>query len=344
MRCSAIFPGRFWGLLDYWPLEVLTGANYRLYAAVGQLLIGLLVLQLNLALNKKNWLLTLSQFAGPAFSGRTLFRFILLNIPLLPVIILLSVFSAASSLIEEQSAGFMRLKPNGLYMIEKSYRKNAKEIRLTSMIHLGQREYFDNLSRSLQGQQALLLAEGVSDSSGLLQGEFSYRKIADVLGLTAQEQMLLDGRLVSAESLEQPEDLSAEATDILPADIDLKEFDPRTITILNALGRYVLNNDSLLEGFREFNRWAKKNVTPEMNRVLMNDLVQKRNRAVLGYLPKALQKYDTVVIPWGALHMPGLETAIELKGFTLTEQQERLSIDFMLLPYERLWSKNPISR
>lgn len=43
----------FWGLLDFWPLENLVGDNYQLFAAVAQLLLGLLVLQLNLALNKK---------------------------------------------------------------------------------------------------------------------------------------------------------------------------------------------------------------------------------------------------------------------------------------------------
>lgn len=329
----------FWGMLDFWPLENFTGENYRLHAAIIQLLLGLLILQLNLALNKKSRLMVLSQFAGPGFSGRNLLRFFLINIPLLPLVILLLGFATASSLINEQTAGFMRLKPNGLYMIEKIYRREDKTIHLTSMIHLGQSEYYDSLSRSLQGQQTLLLAEGVSDNSGRLQEDFSYQKIADLLGLAAQEQMLLDGRLISAESLDQLDDRQPGTTDILPADIDLIEFDQQTIDILNALGKYLLNNDSLAEGFADFNQWAAENTSNETNQIVMDDLLQKRNRAVLSYLPKALQKYDTLVIPWGALHMPGLETAILHKGFALQERQERLSIDFLLLPFERLWEK-----
>lgn len=327
----------FWGLLDFWPLENLVGDNYQLFAAVAQLLLGLLVLQLNLALNKKSRLLVFSQFAGPGFSGRNLFRFFLLNIPLLPVVLVLLAFASTSSLIDEYSAGFMRLKPNGLYMVEKVYRKNEKTIRLTSMIHLGQQTYFDDLNHSLQGQRTLLLAEGVSDNSGRLQGEFSYEKIAGLLGLTAQEKLLVQGRLVTAESLDQLDDLQPGTTDILPADIDLSEFDEMTIDMLNALGKYVLNSDSLVEGFKNYNQWAAENTGPETNQIVMDDLLQKRNHAVLSYLPKALQKYDTLIIPWGALHMPGLETAVRHKGFKLQEQQERLSIDFLLLPYEQLW-------
>lgn len=326
-----------WGMLDFWPLEYVAGEGYRFYAAVAQLLLGVSVLQFNLILNKKSRLLVPEQFSGPAFDGRNLLTFALVSVPLLPLVVLLLCFATASSVIEESTANFIRLKPNGLYMVEKSYRKQDKIINLTSMIHLGQQEYYDSLSSALQGQQAILLAEGATDKTGRLQGEFSYQKIADLLGLASQEQMLLDGRLVSTESLDQLEDLQPGRTDILPADIDLSEFDEQTIAMLNALGTYVLNSDSLTEGFDEFNQWAIENTSPETNQIVMQDLVQKRNSSVLSYLPKALQKYDTVVIPWGALHMPGLETAVKHKGFELQSQQEYLSIDFLILPYGQLF-------
>jgi len=326
----------FWGMLDFYPLENLSGENYLLYAYIGQLALGLLMLQQNLGLNKKSRLMIPEQFSGPPFSRNNLFRFCLANIFLLPVVVAILGFSTISDLLLEQSAGFMRLKPDGLYMIEKVYRKEDKIIRLASMIHLGHEDYFDSLSRSLQDQQVLLLAEGVTDKSGRLQGEFSYQKIADLLGLTTQEEMLIDGRLVGPESLEQLDDQQPGVTDILPADIDMSEFDEQTITMLNALGRYVLNSDSLADGFRQFNQWSKENTTVESNQVVMDDLIQKRNHKLLSYLPPALKKYQTLVIPWGALHMPGLETAIRHKGFKLQEQQQRLSINFFQLPYKKL--------
>ncbi|WP_303722527.1 hypothetical protein [Malonomonas rubra] len=326
----------FWGLLDFWPLEMAT-ANYRYYAAISQLLLGLLVLQLNLAQNKKSRLMVTSQFDGPAFSVRTLLRFCLLNIPLFPLILLILCFGTAATLLEQQSAGFMRLKPNGLYMVEKEYRKDTKKILLTSMIHLGQHNYYNSLNESLQGQQALLLAEGVTDRTGRLNENFSYQKLAGMLGLTTQSKKLIEGRLVDEASLDQLSDRKPKTTDILPADIDLLEFDEQTIRMLNAVGRYVLDSDSFADGFQQFNRWAREHTNVHTNQIVMDDLIQKRNRKVLSYLPKALQKYDTLVIPWGALHMPGLETAIRNRGFSLQNRTERRSIDFLLLPYEKLW-------
>jgi hypothetical protein len=44
-----------------------------------------------------------------------------------------------------------------------------------------------------------------------------------------------------------------------------------------------------------------------------------------------------LLIPWGALHMPGLEAEVKQQGFTLQEIRERQSIDFFNLPYARLW-------
>lgn len=327
----------FWGMLDYWPLDAMIGENYPVYAATGQLLLGLLALQLNLARNKQSRLLVPSQFVGDSFSGRNLLRFFLLNIPLLPIATLLLGFFTASSLIDEHTAGFVRLKPNGLYMVEKVYAQQEKKLRLTGMIHLGQREYYDELSASLTGKPLLVLAEGVSDEDGRLQGQFSYGNIAEMLGLTTQERTTFPGRPVSAASLDQPAETGVSGADILRADIDLIEFDAHSIAVLNALGKYILNSDSLVDGYARFNQWAVNNITDDSNRIIMADLIDKRNTAVLSYLPKALNKYDTVVIPWGALHMPGIEEAVREQGFELRESRERLSIDFLLLPYERIW-------
>lgn len=326
-----------WGLLDFWPLEIVAGPSYRLYAVGGELLLVLLLLKLNRARNKKSRLLVLSQFPGPRFSWWIFSRFCLVSIVTLPLIIMLLAYSTAGTLLERHTAGFIRLQPNGLYMTEKSYQQATKTIRLASMIHLGQRDYYTALIDSISGERVIVLAEGVSDVSGRLQGTFSYARIADLLGLAAQEQIPFQGRLVTSASLDQRDNIIAGSIDILRADIDLQEFDDRTIAVLNALGRYLLEGPSLSQGYQDFNRWAVDNMTPETNRVIMQDLVEKRNSTVLSYLPKALQKYDTVVIPWGALHMAGLEKAVLVKGFRLQKSHERLSIDFLLLPYADLW-------
>lgn len=327
----------FWGLLDSWPLESLIGDKYQLVAACGQLLLGFLALKLIRHSNGKSLLLVSSQFAGPGFSGRNFFRFCLLSIPLLPMVLLLLSYSVAGSLIEEYTAGFVRLKPNGLYMIEKIYVQGDQQIRLVGMIHMGRQDYYQELSDSFNAGHTLLLAEGISDAQGLLTDKFSYGKLADLLGLTSQEQLRFPGRLIEAEQLGRPNATEAGTPDILRADIDLQEFDPRTIEVLNAIGTHLLNNSSLRGGYQDFSEWAAQHVTPEVNRIVMDDLLQKRNRSVLSYLSEGLQNYRTLVIPWGALHMPGIETAVKQRGFELQNSRERLSIDFLALPYEQLW-------
>ena len=109
--------------------------------------------------------------------------------------------------------------------------------------------------------------------------------------------------------------------------------------ILNALAKYLLNADSPVRGYLEFNRWAETHMTAESNRIIMTDLIDKRNDAVLHYLNRALDRYDIFVIPWGALHMRGLEQAILEIGFLPVTTRERLSIDFLLLPYGEIWNK-----
>ncbi len=318
-----------WGLLDFWPLEVPAGHNSLLYAACGQLFLGFLALLAIRRQNGASLLLTQEQFKGPGFSPTNFLGFCLLSLPLVPLILLLLSYASVGSLIETYTAGFVRLKPNGLYMIEKIYARDDKQIRLAGMIHMGREDYYAQLAESFNTGRTLLLAEGVSDTQGLLRSGFSYGNLANLLGLDAQEQLQFPGRLIDAESLDQPISTESGTPDILRADIDLQDFDPRTVEVLNALGATLLNGGSLSSGYLEFNQWAEQNITPETNQVLMDDLLQKRNRSVLSYLPQGLHKYQTLLIPWGALHMPGLETAVKARGFVLQGSRERLSIDFL---------------
>lgn len=330
----------FWSLLDFWPLAHLAGPrSYRLYGAIGQLLLGILILQLNRRRNKKGLLFNRAQFVGPGFSGRGFLRFSLVNLLVLPIALVTLGFSAAGNLLERNTAGFVQLKPNGLYMTEKVYRRQGKTVRLAAMIHLGRKAYFDELVGSFSSGRTLILAEGVTDVTGRLQNRFSYGRLADLLGLTSQEEIRYYGRLIKPADLVTPPLAKPREPDILRADVDLREFDKRTIAVLDALSRYLLNNESLLAGYQQFNRWADEHITPETNRVIMHDLIGRRNARVVDYLDQALANYDTIVIPWGALHMPGIEREVVKQGFTLSSSQQRKSIDFLLLPYEKLWRK-----
>ncbi len=326
-----------WSLVDFWPLENWFGAKYQLLAAVAQLLLGLICLNLNRTLNGRSLLLTAGQFAGPAFSLRRFVLFCLAAPLVFPLLAAIIGFSLLGNLIESGSAGFVHLKPNGLYLEERTYVQAGKQIRLAGMIHLAQPEYYSALTASIPPERTLILLEGVTDRDGRLKEHFSYRRIADLLGLTAQEHNVFQGRLISPAQLHERATGPPPAVDLLPADIDLREFDPLTIEVLNALAKYVLNNESPLAGYLEFSRWAQQNTPADINRIIMRDLLDKRNQHVLGYLPEALNKYDHLVIPWGALHMKGIERSLFKRDFALADRRGHLSIDFRQLPYAKLW-------
>ena len=335
----------FWSLLDFWPLANWVGPEfYRLLGAGGQLLLGCLVLKLNRRRNKKQLLFVPAQFAGPGFSGRTFFRFCLLNILVLPLALGLLGFSAVSNLVERSTAGFVQLRPNGLYMTEKVYRRQGKTVRLAAMIHLGDKDYYADLLGSFSRGRSLILAEGVTDADGRLRNRFSYTRLADLLGLTSQEEIRFPGRLIAPGDLTKPAATAQRWPDILHADVDLRDFDQRTIAVLNALSRYLLDGKSLLTGYEEFNRWANEHITPDTERIIIQDLLVNRNARVVDYLHRALTSYDTVIIPWGALHMPGIERAVIKEGFTLSSSRQRLSIDFLQLAEKMLQGKSAALR
>lgn len=332
----------FWIASGLWPLDQMFGRfQAQTYAAMAQVGLGLLALLYFLIVSRQSLFLTPEMFSKPGFKVGGVVRFVIGCLLFLPACLIFFGFSSATSYVDRLSGGFVRLGTDGLYMTERVYGQDDKTIRLASMIHIADQEYYDELARSMFSDRTIVLAEGVSDEDGLLDQKFGYGGIADLLGLADQNQMPLEGRVIDIAQLEQADFPGPESgrPDLASADIDLRNFDPRTLEFIKAMAANLLNNDSYGEGFEAFNRWAQENVTPDTNAIIMNDLVEKRNRVVLGHMAAALQKYDTIVIPWGALHMAGIEKAVIDNGFQLQESRERRSIDFSKLPYDDLIDK-----
>ena len=150
-----------------------------------------------------------------------------------------------------------------------------------------------------------MLAEGVSDDGNLLRNRLDYGRVANFLGLTSQEKMHFRGRVIEADALDSPQVRSKSEgkkdqsglVDILRADVDVSAFRPPTILFINTIGKQLQESHSLAAGLLALNSWAEKTVTPEMQTVVMDDILHRRNREVIRYLGKALARYDTVVIP-----------------------------------------------
>jgi len=326
----------FWCPLSTWFFPPLSGVPvYGLLAAAVQVALGtFLISRFRKPRTAPGLTLPPAMFDAPFFSGRNTLVFCAANLFVLPVALVTLLLFTANSYISVHTAGFMRLEPRGLYMIERVYRRDGRTIQLAGMIHVGEKQYYEDVARSVVPGRTIVLAEGVTDDKGMLRNKFNYGKVASLLGLTSQEKMQLPGRLIDAEKLEAPrlprdeEKGKTGPTDILRADLDVSAFRPETVLFLDAIGKHLRDSPSVLKGAMSLNAWAEKNITPQMYAVIMDDILHRRNEVVLRHLDNALKRYDTVLIPWGALHMKGLEEQVVKRGFVLQEERKRVSIDF----------------
>ncbi len=310
--------------------------TYGLLAAAAQVALGMLPLCCFRNGGVRTLTMPPAMFSVPFFSLRNTLLFSGASLFVVPLALLLFGLSAADSYMADHTSGFVHLGPGGLRMTERVYRRDGRTIRLAAMIHVGDKDYYEDLAASLAAGRSIVLAEGVSDDRNLLHDSIDYGRVAGFLGLTSQKDMDFRGRYIEAEELDEPRPVFGGAeqgkqphqTDILRADVDLSDFRPATLLLLNAVGKHMQESSSFLQGFLALNRWGEKNLTPEMSAVIMDDILHRRNMAVVSYLDKALARYDTVVIPWGALHMKEVEAEVLKRGFRLQEERERISIDF----------------
>lgn len=280
------------------------------------------------------WLLPPAFFDRPVFRLKNTALFASINIILLPVAGLLLLATSAKLYVEEETNGFMQLGAEGLSLQERTYTRGDKTIHLVAMIHIGTREYYEELSEYLSRDDIIVLAEGVADKTGLI-GRFpAYSRVAELTGLVAQQEMALYGKLLEYEQLKELHDEdSADPREpiILRADIDSRALSERTLAFIHKVGELLAGKRPLVESFSDYMDWYSENMTPEEERAVMNELIHERNDVLLDYLDKVLPYYDIIVVPWGALHMPGLEQAVLEKGFTPGEHTSRLAVGYRRL-------------
>ena len=331
----------FWGAMALWPLQgMIARDHFAVMAAFGQVFIGgIAVITLRNFYGNGSILLPEEHFTGPLFNWRNTLTFFTVNLLLLPIFAVYFLMASAGVYLDQSTAGFMRLSPVGLYTAERSYHHGTKSVRLAAMMHIGREGYYQELVDSLPAEKTVILAEGVTDRDGLLKGQFHYGKLAGLVGLSSQESMHLDGNLIDLADLDSPAENSkddATRPDIVRADLDISSFKPGTIEFLNLLGRTLLGTKPFVQAFEEYSGWIKSHQNPELYSAVMKDILDKRNQIAIDSFQRSLKRYDTIVIPWGAMHMPAIEAAVLKQSFVRDGERERLVVDFRALPYGKL--------
>lgn len=242
-----------------------------------------------------------------------------------------------AQMIELQTGGYVDFTSSGINLRETVLEKDGKTVRLVAMMHIGESRYYEEFYRSVP-DDALIIEEGVSDREGKLAGQFSYRRLARVLGLEQQPRFRSSAGAdaddavgsdapapSSPQGMPQGSELdkaridTGPGPDVLNPDVDVSEFDETTIAFLLEASN-IYQSDSAFEAFQRLISFMAE-AKPEQTEKFLDDVVYKRNARVIAALDQNLASYDVIVVPWGALHMPGLQEKIEQRGFKITSSR-----------------------
>jgi len=256
------------------------------------------------------WLIDTRTTGRPAFSVGYTAKYFLAALLLLPPVLSLFTVAYAGSTIVQSAGGFISVSRDGVYAEERQYTKKDKTVYLIGMVHVGDRTFYEKVFEAFPAENSVILAEGVSDRTGRFRGDLSGRdELAQRGGLTSQTEVPLPAQAV-----------------VEVADIDAGELSENSVEFVNALIA-ALNSGDLRE--------AAARMRPYFNAARIEDavaavdeLIKLRNARLLEHLELALERYDNVIVPWGAAHMPGIERGVLGAGFELIASRPHRVIGF----------------
>ncbi len=232
-------------------------------------------------------------------------------IAVIPIQVCAAVFIAGFRL-SESTHGFVYAKPDGLYAMQRTYKKQNTELQLTGMVHIASADFYKGIEKDLAGEKTLLLMEGVSDKQKLITNPPDYAAISSSIGLDNQKNEF---------------DIDESKLNItkMNADVDVSDFASSTIQVLNLIGQAKNKKGFNFERFLELNLMAGR---PEVAMTLFNDILTKRNQKVIGLIDENTGKFNRIVVPWGAFHLPEIQTWALANGFVALKQKERRVFSF----------------
>lgn len=311
---------------------VMFGQRGEMLHSLAQVFIGLGVIGAFKPPSMPFWMVPDFSTGRPAFTWKNFFLTGLLMICLgagLVTIVGLDLTQRARLTLEGYTGRYLTIQPQGISLEERRFRSGDKEIRLISMMHVARSGFYDDIVGSLPASaSAMVLLEGVGDREHLMEGKLGYGNVAQMLGISAQEESAFTKK--AREGLKETE--ANEANNEKPSkleyqsgDIDISEFKPDTIRFIQTIGKLLQSSD-LQETLRKYSQ-----LHPELEQYskgVYADILNKRNEHLLGEIQKALSTHTTIVVPWGAAHMPGIQSEIEKWGFKETKRRKYQAVHF----------------
>ncbi|HAB19178.1 MAG TPA: hypothetical protein PLX89_10230 [Verrucomicrobiota bacterium] len=251
------------------------------------------------------------------FSWRNLLGFVGVNLGLLlPGVVLYLAFCVHLA-VAHLTDGFLGLHFGGISSTARTYeRADGKSVHLIPMMHIGDARFYTQLSQTFPSNSVILL-EGVTDEKHHLKDKLSYQRAAESLGLEEQRENFDPAQGIARR-----------------ADVDVDQFAPSTLEALQLVTAMYSKGPSL----PLFLELATKGQDPQVADQLWRDLLTLRNEHLLKEIETALLETGTVMVPWGAAHMPGLAMEIQKAGFKLSSSREYQVANFRTM-WDRIRSK-----
>jgi len=270
----------------------------------------------------------------------------------------ISVCSGLAAEIETFSGGYIRLRADGIYLLERKFQSADREVRLTGMMHIAQGDFYSGvLPEADPALPSIVLVEGVTDHQGLLsQGALRYTKVARLFKATSQEESEFNHHVMNGlqEDDEVPgtgedhlardpgpavpvvagkdpegqvEPQKSTGFDFRHADVDIESFHPTTIAFLVAVVG-VIQSDDLRSVVRSLADPSSPLSDEKAQVIVMQDILHSRNDRLRSEIQASLRDYRRVIVPWGALHLAEIEAWLRTQNFEQSGEVERKALGF----------------
>jgi hypothetical protein len=230
--------------------------------------------------------------------------------------------------LERQTADYLDVTLAGIDLRETVMTKDGHTVVLKGMLHFGEEDFYRTLFDGLP-PGSVVLAEGVTDREKRLTAFPSLSNLAKALGLARQpspKAMLPPSAAVPdrAPEVGGPAGGSDGAPEIVNADVDATAFSEPTLALLRDIAS-LYDSQSMMDILRRL--LAHGRPTADVV-VAKHELVDMRNAKLLATFDEREASRGTIVIPWGAMHMAGIETGLEARGYHVATQRKRPVVRF----------------
>jgi hypothetical protein len=320
-----------------YPFGLWKPAHLALVLALLQVVLAIAVWSFAPNLSETRRILRLAPTTRQAFS----WRYLLIAGPVTALLFLIvavgSVALGFSTQIELLTGGYVRVRPDGIYLLERRFQSGDREVRLAGMMHVARREFYSGiLPPPDPAEPAVVLVEGVTDRKRLLGGRtLDYGRLAKLLNVTSQSESVFADRVADEMSKQGsgsgavgPPTVAKEAgIHYKHADVDVESFHPQTIAFILAVIAIFQSND-----LRELIELVADPSSPisdeEAQEQVMDDILFSRNQRLVAEIESSLQEYRRVVVPWGAMHLPEIESWLRDHDFVQSGEVRRKALGF----------------